>query len=232
MTTNAAELFGIKAGDSFTFINLVTADSYTIQIHDIILDNTQCTVYTSLNEAADLLSLPEGSYNLLLSDTELDLDKSLVLEERTKDESKEQLEFGGELLMSMSYLIIAAGVILCVVTVYLTVNMLIEENRANISMLKVLGYKTKEINRMLLNTNHILVPVCLAAGIVTCLGMTAVIFRSFVDVFNLYIEPSVTVLSICIIGAIQVAGYFFSLTLLKRKAHRVDMVESLKDNRE
>jgi hypothetical protein len=62
--------------------------------------------------------------------------------------------------------------------------------------------------------------------------MTAVIFRSFVDVFNLYIEPSVTVLSICIIGAIQVAGYFFSLTLLKRKAHRVDMVESLKDNRE
>ena len=232
MTTNAAELFGIKAGDSFTFINLVTADSYTIQIHDIILDNTQCTVYTSLNEAADLLSLPEGSYNLLLSDTELDLNKSLVLEERTKDEIKEQLEFGVELLMSMIYLIIAAGVILCVVTVYLTVNMLIEENRANISMLKVLGYKMKEINRMLLNTNHILVPVCLAAGIVTCLGMTAVIFRSFVDVFNLYIEPSVTVLSICIIGAIQVAGYFFSLTLLKRKAHRVDMVESLKDNRE
>ncbi len=232
MTTNAAELFGVKAGDSFTFINLATADSYTIRIHDIILDNTQCTVYTSLSEAAELLGLPEGSYNLLLSDQELDLDKSLILEERTKDEIKEQLEFGVELLMSMIYLIIAVGVTLCVVTVYLTVNMLIEENRANISMLKVLGYKTKEVNRMLLNTNHILVPFCLAAGIITCLGMTAVIFRSFVDVFNLYIEPSVSVLSVIIIGVIQVAGYYFSLTLLKRKAHRVDMVESLKDNRE
>ena len=232
MTTNAAELFGVKVGDSFTFINLATADSYTIRIHDIILDNTQCTVYTSLSEAAELLGLPEGSYNLLLSDQELDLDKSLILEERTKDEIKEQLEFGVELLMSMIYLIVAVGVTLCVVTVYLTVNMLIEENRANISMLKVLGYKTKEVNRMLLNTNHILVPFCLAAGIITCLGMTAVIFRSFVDVFNLYIEPSVSVLSVIIIGVIQVAGYYFSLTLLKRKAHRVDMVESLKDNRE
>ena len=232
MTTNAAKLFGVKAGDSFTFINLATADSYTIRIHDIILDNTQCTVYTSLSEAAELLGLPEGSYNLLLSDQELDLDKSLILEERTKDEIKEQLEFGVELLMSMIYLIVAVGVTLCVVTVYLTVNMLIEENRATISMLKVLGYKTKEVNRMLLNTNHILVPFCLAAGIITCLGMTAVIFRSFVDVFNLYIEPSVSVLSVIIIGVIQVAGYYFSLTLLKRKAHRVDMVESLKDNRE
>lgn len=232
MTTNAAELFGIKAGDLFTFTNLITADSYTIRIRGIILDNTQCAVYTSLNEAANLLGLPPGSYNLLLSDKPLDLDKSLILEERTKDEIKEQLEFGVELLMNMIYLIIAAGVTLCVVTVYLTVNMLIEENRANISMLKVLGYKTKEINRMLLNTNHILVPFCFAAGILTCLGMTAMIFRSFVDVFNLYIEPSVSVLSICIIGVIQIAGYYFSLTLLKRKAHRVDMVESLKDNRE
>ncbi|MDD4096876.1 MAG: FtsX-like permease family protein [Oscillospiraceae bacterium] len=232
MTTNAAELFGIKAGDPFTFINPATAHFYTVEIHDLIRDNTQCAVYTSLREAETLFGLPEGSYNLILSDRALDLDKNLVLEERSKEMIKEQLEFGVEILMSMIYMIIASGVLLCVVTVYLTVNMLVEENRPNISMLKVLGYKTKEINRILLYTNNILVPVCLAAGIVACLGLSALLFRSFIDVFNLYIEPSVTSLSILIIGAIQVGGYLLALTLLKRKAYRVDMVESLKDTRE
>lgn len=232
MTTNAAELFGIEAGDTFSFVNPVTADDHSVVIRDIIRDNTQCTVYTSLGEAEALLGLPEGSYNLLLSDKELDLDQRQILEKRSKEDIKEQLSFGVEILMRMVYVIIAAGVGLCIVTVYLTVNMLIEENRTNISMLKVLGYKTKEINRMLLNTHHILVPVCTAAGILACLGMTAIIFRAFIDVFNLYVEPSVSIASILIIAAIQVGGYVLALTLLKRKAYRVDMVESLKDTRE
>ncbi len=232
MTTNAAELFGIKAGDPFTFINPATAESYTVGIRDLIADNTQCAVYTSLSEAETLFGLPEGSYNLILSDRPLDLDKNLVLEERSKESIKEQLEFGVDLLMSMIYVIIAAGVLLCVVTVYLTVNMLVEENRPTISMLKVLGYKTKEINRILLYTNNILVPICLAAGIVACLGLSALLFRSFIDMFNMYIEPSVTTQSILIIGAIQIGGYLLALTLLKRKAYHVDMVESLKDTRE
>lgn len=232
MTTNAAELFGIRAGDSFSFINPVTTDSHTVAIEDLILDNTQCAVYTSRSQAEELLGLPEGSYNLILSDKALGLDKDLVLQEFSKEDIRKQLEFGVEILMSMIYLIIAAGVILCVVTVYLTVNMLVEENRANISMLKVLGYKTKEINRILLNTHHILVPFCIAAGIIACLAMSSLIFRSFIDVFNLYIETSVTLPSILIIAVIQVAGYGLALAFLKRKAYRVDMVESLKDTRE
>lgn len=232
MTTNAAELFGIKAGDIFVFTNLVSAESYQVEIEDLILDNTQCALYTSLEEAEKLLELPEGSYNLLLSDKPLDINKSLVVEERTKAEIKEQLTFGIELLMNMIYLIIFAGVLLCVVSVYLTVNMLIEENRSNISMLKVLGYHTREINRIVLNTNHILVPICLIAGIFTCVGLSALLFRSFLDVFNLYIEPVITPVSIMIIFAIQTLSYSFSLLLLKRKAYRVNMADSLKDNRE
>ena len=232
MTTNAAELFGINAGDSFAFVNPVTTDSHTVVIEGLILDNTQCAVYTSRSQAEELLGLPEGSYNLILSDKALDLDKDLILQEFSKEDIRKQLEFGVEILMSMIYLIIAAGVILCVVTVYLTVNMLVEENRANISMLKVLGYKTREINRILLNTHHLLVPFCIAGGIAACLAMSALIFRSFIDVFNLYIETSVTLSSILIIAVIQVAGYGLALAFLKRKAYRVDMVESLKDTRE
>ena len=61
--------------------------------------------------------------------------------ERTKSEIKAQLDLGS-LMMKMIYMFVPWGLI-CMISVYLTVNMLMEENRHNISMLKVLGYKNR-----------------------------------------------------------------------------------------
>ena len=44
------------------------------------------------------------------------------------------------------------------------VNMLISENASSISMLKVLGYENRQINRMVINVYHFLVPVGLVIG--------------------------------------------------------------------
>lgn len=232
MTSNAAALYGVDAGDTFTFVNMLTTEEYTVTIEDIINDNTQCVLYTSSSEAARLLSLPAGSYNIILSDKELDIDDSMIAVERTKTDIKEQLEFGIELMMKMIYIFIILGVVLCMISVYLTVNMLIEENRHNISMLKVLGYKNREINRLVLSVNHILVPISFVMYIFAAMQLTGLMFRSFISAFNIYIEPVITITSILICLFILVTSYFAALAMLKRKAYRIDMVESLKDNRE
>jgi hypothetical protein len=49
---------------------------------------------------------------------------------------------------------------------------------------------------------------------------------------NIYFEPTITVSSISLCAAVLVASYAVSLTLLKRKVYKINMVESLKDNRE
>ena len=56
-------------------------------------------------------------------------------------------------------------------------------------------------------------------------------FQSFISEFNIYIEPVITPLSMAICFMILASAYFAALSLLKRKAYKIDMVASLKDNR-
>ena len=127
---------------------------------------------------------------------------------------------------------IVFGSILCIISVYLTVNMLIEENMVNISMLKVLGYRKNEINHLILNTNHILLPVSFVLSIVMCIELCERLFEEFIVQMNVYIEPSVSIPSLVICFAVLTLSYTFSLLMLKRKVYRIEMVESLKDNRD
>jgi putative ABC transport system permease protein len=151
LTSNAAALYGVVAGENFTFINPFTTEQYTVKILDILDDNMQCILYTSLKNVSELLGLAETSYNTILSDNKIDLDASSVAYTNSKENMKKQLQYTIDLIMVFVYLMLAFGAVLCIITVYLTVNMLVEENRHNISMLKVLGYRKREINRCALS---------------------------------------------------------------------------------
>ena len=124
------------------------------------------------------------------------------------------------------------GAVICVAAIYVAVNMLVSENRSNISMLKVLGYKDKQINQIVLNVNHILLPVGFLCSIPLVFASTnwfMVFLAAFIGVLpKTYIAPQsflYTALLVCF-------SYFGSLFLLRRKVSKVDMVESLKGNRE
>lgn len=232
MTTNAAALYGVQAGDSFTILHPLTLERTTITIADVIEDNLQCSLYTSLEQASKVLGVENGSYNIVLSDHELTLDPKQVYRTITKESLREQFRYTIDMMYQVLGLLIGFGILLCIISIYLTVNMLVQENAVNISMLKVLGYRNPEINRMVLNTNHILVPIGFLIGIVLCRWMCELIFQNFIAELNVYLKPVIHVDSILVSFAILAGSYFVSLCMLKRKVLRIDMVDSLKDNRE
>ena len=93
-------------------------------------------------------------------------------------------------------------------------------------MLKVLGLKNREINRMIIDVNHIIIPFGIAVGLLTGYFMMVEVFRIYSGMEGVLYTP--VILTIVIV----IACYAVSLLTVRRKADRVDMVESLKDNRE
>lgn len=110
--------------------------------------------------------------------------------------------------------------------------MLISENRSNISMLKVLGYRDKQINRIVLDINHILLPL----GFLLCIPL---VFAS-TNWFMIFMAGFIGVLpkahiasqSFLYTAVLVSCSYFGSLFFLRHKVAKVEMVESLKGNRE
>lgn len=99
-------------------------------------------------------------------------------------------------------------------------------------MLKVLGLKNREINRMIIDVNHVIIPIGIAVGMLAGYLMMVVVFRIYSGIEGVLYTPAITFKSIILTIIIVLVCYAVSLLIVRRKADRVDMVESLKDNRE
>ena len=124
------------------------------------------------------------------------------------------------------------GVMMCVFVIYIMINMLISENKPSIAMFKVLGYKDREINRLIINVYHFVIPIAAILGIVAGYAFVEGYFRANTTAFNAYVAAEIRVVTCVKYFVLVFLSDFVSLFLLSKKAGKVDMKASLKDNRE
>lgn len=232
ITNVVAVLQDVTAGDKMTIRNPLTLEEYEIKVAGIIDNDMLNAVITDKEKVADIVGIDETLSNVIMSDKALDIPEEKIIQTLKKADTKEQFETINEMMNAMIYLVIALGAIICVAAIYVAVDMLVTENRANISMLKVLGYGDRQINRIVLNVNHVLLPAGIAISIPLVIASTDFFMEWLADFMGMlpktYIAPQSFVYTV----ALTALSYFGSLALLRRKVSKVDMVESLKDNRE
>ncbi len=231
LTSTVAGAYGFEKGDKITLCDFATLDEYTFEIDDIVDDAAQRAIYLSRKEAAATIGVPENFYSVIISDKKLNLDENEISTTVTKESLREQISDVIDGTKSMIYMLIALGAVLCVMAVCIMVNMHIEENKVSISMLKVLGYRKKELKKMILNVNDGLVPVAIVLGILVALTMSKVYFIIMIDAFGCFLPVAMDYESIILCVAVIAASYLITLTALKKKIMKVNMVESMKDNR-
>lgn len=231
ITAVAASLFNVKAGDSFSFYDAITKEKTQITISDIVDNDSQIMIYTSKKNVCKLLDVDENSYNIIMSDEKLDLEEKDILSTVTKNDLKKQMQSTIDGMSSMMFLIKVFGCLICIISVYLMVNMLIQENLSTISMLKVLGYKNGRIGKIVINVYHSLVPIGIVIGFLLGYGVAYLYFILCVTDFQLKIHTYISPISVVLYIVCILVSYFISLFLLQKKVLRVNMVECMKDYR-
>jgi putative ABC transport system permease protein len=227
-----ARLQDLKAGDSLTLCNPLSLEETTITIAGIIDNDMQSAVYGSKANIARMLGMEETVSNVIMSDTELDIPSSKVIQVIKQSDAEEQFQNMTNQMDVMIYFVIGIGAVICMASIYVAVNMLVTENRSNISMLKVLGYKDRQINQIVLNVNHILVPVGFLLSIPLVFASNNWFMGILADFIGALLKAYIAPQSFVYSALLICLSYFGSLCLLRRKVSKVNMVESLKGNRE
>ena len=230
LTSAAAETYGVNAGDELTFYNIADLKEHRVKISGVVTDNTHCYLYTSRDNATKLAGVDPGTYNCIISDKKLDLDKNLVASETSMKVFADTME---NLMGPMKAIIIGIeilGIVLGVLILYLVINMIVSESGTNISVMKVLGFSRKEIVNRVLNVNHILVCVGFLIGIPAAYAFVKVGYSDTIENYGMLLAPVLTVKAIVLGFVLTWITYELSLFLQKRKISRIDMVEALKEN--
>lgn len=231
--TSLAEItLGWHTGDTVTVYNPLSMEEHRFTVKGIIQNHVQKAVYTSKTMAAELTGLEQNRFNAIVSGEKLSIPEAKIAQEVLRSDITDQARAMTGQMTFLLEMIIGLGVIICVAAVYVAVNMLVTESRSSISMLKVLGYQDKQIDRIVLSAHHILLPMGILLSIPAAYAAGNAFFLMMVDYGVMLIDTYIGLKSYVISIMLTALCYFGSLWLLRRKVKKVDMIESLKDNRE
>ncbi len=228
MTSGAANYYGIAAGDDFTFIHRITGEETTVKIDDIIDNDALRLVLTSKDNAARIVGVSPDEYNNILSTVPVDVPAEEVLKIADFDSYQDSFQQALATTKVVYRILLSVGIIVCILMVNLLAGMVIDENKKNVSMLKVLGYHGAEIRDIVLRPNHLLLPCCYLLAIPLTIFMTGLMMQGSTDYSGVYIRVVVKPGTLILYFLIVVAAYIVSLYFGSRKLGRIDMAESLK----
>lgn len=228
----ASMQYGVGEGEKLRFYQSASMKEYEITIDKIIDNDVQCVLYSSKENICNMFEISDELYNVVMSSEKIDYDENEISSTVTKTSLKEQIQSVIENIIPSMVSTVVIGCLICIIVIYLMVNMLIQENSSMISMLKILGMKNGEINRMVLNVYFYILVISSVFGLYIGYLFSDFYFKGNVESFQCYINAWISPHSVVIYFGCILISYFISMLLLGRKVDKVDVGESLKYNQD
>ncbi|NMS89928.1 ABC transporter permease [Clostridioides difficile] len=231
ITSIMAKKYKLSIGDKLSFINIVDDKEYSIEITDIANTNVGDYVFTSLNSFNQMMGIEKGSYNAIMSKTPIEINKDMVYMINTPNNITNMLEDYMQLMSAFIYGIAFVAFIIGVIIIYVVASISIDENKNHIALMKVFGYKKKEINSMMLNGSRMYVVLGYIIGVPIGYSIIKAIFKIF-ESLDIALEARLN-LSYVIIGFIIIILTFeVSKFMCARKIDKISLSEVLKTQKE
>ena len=230
ISTAYAEKYGVEKGDTITLKDPYGSDKYKFEVGGIYDYPSTIAVFMEQDLFNQTFDYDSDYFNAYFSDQKIkDIDDALISTEITVDDLTKTSRQLIRSMGSMMNLFLVFGALMFVLILYLLSKIIIEKNAQSISMVKILGYNNREINRIYLHSTTIVVILCILITIpISSLVMKEVMEVVFFEYSGwiTYYMPAVTYVEVAASGVICYAIVAF---LLNRKVKKIPMSDALKN---
>lgn len=232
ITRPLANKLGLKPNDTIHIVNKLDSKEYSIKIYAIAESYIGQYVYMPIGKLNKMLGYPSESYMGLWSKEKLYIPQNKLLTTITTNDIKGAINSITQPLRTSIGIISLVSFIIGLIVIYVVTSLLIEENKESIGLMKILGYRKKEIYSLVLNSSSLIVIVGYILGIPLTLMFLRSMFNSVTKdmtiSFPITIKYNYIILGFVIIYLI----YELSKALSKRKVNNISMTDSLKSGNE
>jgi len=224
--------YGLKVGDVITLKDEEADKLYAFEIYDITQYSPSFMVFMPYDKALELFGEPDDYYNVVFSDHDLEIESGRLYSTITKTDVEKA---AGIFVNQMQGMIITLGtvsVIIFAIVLYLMMKVMIDRSAFSISLIKMFGYRDKELKKMYLDGNFYVIAI--GALLSVPLGkiiMDAIYGPAFTPNVACGVDKSFSVWIYLGIFALVFILYFIINHLLVRRIRKMIPAEVLK-NRE
>ena len=206
ISTAYAEKYGVEKGDTITLKDPYGSDKYKFEVGGIYDYPSTIAVFMEQDLFRQTFDYDSDYFNAYFSDQKIkDIDDALISTEITVDDLTKTSRQLIRSMGSMMNLFLVFGALMFVLILYLLSKIIIEKNAQSISMVKILGYNNREINRIYLHSTTIVVILCILITIpISSLVMKEVVEVVFFEYSGwiTYYMPAVTYVEVAASGII------------------------------
>ena len=231
ISTSLNERFGYEVGDKVTFNDPAADIDYTFTVTDICDYSPGFTVFMDIDSMRELFGKEDDYYNAVYSDKALEIDDGRLYSVTTKEEVKKSAGVFIDMMTGfIAMLLIAGSVIFCVV-MYLMMGVMIDRSAFGISLIKIFGFRPKEIRDLYLNGNLMIVAIGGLVCIPAAKFIMDLIFPTFIANVSCCMDISYPWYLYVGLYCAMLIIYLLINTLLMRKINKITPAQVLK-NRE
>lgn len=171
LSSAAAQKYHLKKGDEITLKDEEAGRIYAFTVTDIVPYAAGLYAFMDIDSMRELLGKSENYYNVVFSEEELEIAADRLYATTTREELIEANGVFVEMMMPMiTMLCIVSALIFCVV-MYLMLKVMVDRSAFGISLVKIFGYRNKEIRRLYLDGNFYTV----ALGAIICIPLAKLV---------------------------------------------------------
>ena len=232
ITKPLAERLNVAPGDTVKAVDKLDSREYAVTVDGVADTYIGEFIYMPLEKFDEMLGLPGGSYAGLWSNVRLAIPENQLFSARTVEDSIKAFEAMTQPLQATIGIISFLSFIIGLIVIYVVTSLIIEENKSNISLMKVFGYRKKEVNSLILNSSAMVIIIGYIIGIPLILALMKELFRSLTDSISLTVPVLINYAYIFAGFAVIYIVYELSKALSRKKIDRISMSEALKAGKE
>ena len=153
ISSAAAQKFGVKVGDKLVLSDEVNERDYAFTVKNIMNFTSGVYVFLDRDVMQELFDQEDDYYNVVFADHALDIDNGRLYATVSKENVEESSQIFTDMMGPMVVMLVAISALIFMIVMYLMMKVMIDRSAFSISLMKVFGYRRREIRRLYLDGN-------------------------------------------------------------------------------
>ena len=226
-----AQKYDLKKGDSIILSDEEDEMDYAFQVADITQYSSGLYAFMDIDSMRDLFQTSSDYYNMVVSKKKLSIDSGKLYATTSKKAIEESSDVFINMMIPMMGMIVGLSVIIFAIVMYLMIKVMIDRSAQNIALMKVFGYRKKEIKKLYLDGNFYMIAVGALISVPLSKKLMDAMYPVMVSNIACGMNLSFTWQMYALIYAGIIITYLVINKLLVQKIYKVGLSDALK-NRE
>ena len=234
LNENAKEMLGIEIDDTITFEyeNIII----TYKVIGFSAEYMGISGYIERSSLSEDIGLPSSAYTMVYSNDEKyenlsnleESDASKIAYVLNTTDLKRNIEKQMDRFNGSIYIIIGFASLMTLVIIAVIANIVVEENKKTISLMKVMGYNNKRISSIVLNIYTPFIIIAYLLSIPVMINILKAIVKAIVGDIEVTIPIAISP-SLALLGLIGlIVAYYIAIALSKRVLNKIPLAMALK----